>query len=122
MSRNRSIGSLNITCTHCPFTVPQNKKIIQNKLRLGQGRAGIRHKKPQPFDGITASTSKSCKIPKIPMTQDVTKIRMDFPVPEQLINNKTEATMKGMIQDKNRELPFYPDPIDRPPPRPPENL
>ena len=30
--------------------------------------------------------------------------------------------MRGMIQDKNRELPFYPDPIYRPPPRPPENL
>ena len=27
-----------------------------------------------------------------------------------------------MVQDKNRELPFYPDPIYRPPPRPPENL
>ena len=29
---------------------------------------------------------------------------------------------RRMIQDKNRELPFYPDPIYRPPPRPPENL
>ena len=46
----------------------QNKKIVENKLRLGQGRAGVRHKKPQPVDDITASTSKSCKIPKIPMT------------------------------------------------------
>ena len=27
-----------------------------------------------------------------------------------------------MTQDKNRELPFYPDLIYRPPPRPPENL
>ena len=27
-----------------------------------------------------------------------------------------------MIQDKNRDIPFYPDPIYRPPPRPPENL
>ena len=27
-----------------------------------------------------------------------------------------------MIQDKNRELPFYPNPIYRPPPRPLENL
>ena len=27
-----------------------------------------------------------------------------------------------MLQDKNRELPFYPDPIYRPPPRPPANL
>ena len=30
--------------------------------------------------------------------------------------------MRGMIQDKNRELPFYPDPIYRPSPRPSENL
>ena len=27
-----------------------------------------------------------------------------------------------MIQDKNREYPYYPDPIYRPPPKPPENL
>ena len=58
--------------------VPQNEKIVENKLRLGQGRAGIRCKKPQPVDGINASTSKSCKIPKIPMTEYVTKNRMDF--------------------------------------------
>ena len=54
--------------------VPQNKKIVENKPRLGQGRAGIKCKKPQPVDGITASISKSCKIPKIPMIQDVTKL------------------------------------------------
>ena len=47
---------------------------------------------------------------------------MDFPVPEQLITDKTGAITRGMIQDKNRELPFYPDMIYRPPPRPPENL
>ena len=27
-----------------------------------------------------------------------------------------------MIQNLNREIPFYPDQIYRPPPRPPENL
>ena len=47
---------------------------------------------------------------------------MDFPVPEQLITDKTEAITRRMIQDKNRELPFYPDPIYRPPSRPLENL
>ena len=26
--------------------IPQNKKVIENKLRLGQGRAGIKCKKP----------------------------------------------------------------------------
>ena len=56
------------------------------------------------------------------MVQNITKIRMDFPVPEQLITDKTEAITRRKIQVKNRELPFYPDLIYRPPPRPPENL
>ena len=56
------------------------------------------------------------------MVQSVTKDNMDFPVPQQLITDKTEAITRGMIQDKNRELPFYPDLIYRPPPRPTENL
>ena len=56
------------------------------------------------------------------MTQDVTKRRTDFLVPEQLITNKTKVIMKGMIHDKKRELTFYPDLIYRPSPRPPENL
>ena len=47
---------------------------------------------------------------------------MAFPVQEQLIANKTEAIMRGMIQDKNRKVPFYPDLIYGPPSRPPENL
>ena len=69
---------------------PQNKKIVENKQRLRQGRAGIKCKKPQPVDGITASTSKSCKLPKIPTSHNVTKHNTDFPVQEQLITNKTE--------------------------------
>ena len=56
------------------------------------------------------------------MVQNVTKDSLDFPVPEQLITDKTEAITRGMIQDKNRKLPFYPNLIYRPPPRPPENL
>ena len=47
---------------------------------------------------------------------------MDFPVPEQLITDKTETITRRTIQDKNKELPFYPDLIYRPPPRPLENL
>ena len=45
------------------------------------------------------------------MVQSITKDSMDFPVPHQLIIDKTEAITRGAIQDKNRELPFYPDPI-----------
>ena len=48
---------------------------------------------------------------------------MDFPVYEQSISNsKTEAITQGMIQNINREIPFYSDPIYRSPPRLPENL
>ena len=50
----------------------QIKKIIKNKQRLGKRRAGIRHRKPQLIENITASTNKSHKIPKIPSTQNVT--------------------------------------------------
>ena len=47
---------------------------------------------------------------------------MVFPVPEQLITNETETITRREIQGKNREQPFYPDLINRPHPRPPENL
>ena len=57
------------------------------------------------------------------MTQNVSKNNKDFPAQEQSISSsKTEAVTQGMVQDKNREILFYPDPIYRPPPRPPENL
>ena len=41
---------------------------------------------------------------------------------EQSITNKTETITRGTVQDKNRELPLYPDLIYRPPPRLLENL
>ena len=53
---------------------------------------------------------------------NVTKDNTKFPVPEQLITNKTETITRRKIQGKNREQPFYPDPFHRPPPRPPDNL
>ena len=62
------------------------------------------------------------KSPKIPTIQNVTKDNMDFPVLKQLITNKTETITGKRILGKNREQPFYPDPIYRPPPRPPDNL
>ena len=100
----------------------QSKEIVENKPKFGQGRTGIRCKNLQPVGDIYASASKSGEIPKVPTVQNVTRHSTDFPVQEQLITKKTEAITRGMIQDKNRELPFYPDPIYRHPPRPPGNL
>ena len=48
---------------------------------------------------------------------------MDFLAQEQSISSsKTEAITWGMIQDKNRKIPSYLDPIYMSPPRPPENV
>ena len=43
----------------------KDKQVVENRPRIGQGRAGIRCKKPQPVADITASTSKSHKIPTV---------------------------------------------------------
>ena len=72
-------------------TILQIKKSIKNKPRLGQGRAGMRCRKPQLTENIITVTNKSHGIPKIPMTQNVSKNGMDFPVQEQSISSKTEA-------------------------------
>ena len=101
--------------------IVQIKKNVENKPRLGQGGAWIKHKKL--IENITTSTNELNEISNMPMTQNVSKIRMDFPAQEQSISSsRTEAITQGMIQDKYRKIPFYPDPIYRPPPRPPENL
>ena len=68
-------------------------------------------------------TYKLQEILKIPNVQNVAKNRMDFPMQEHSISSsKTEAITLGMIQDINREMPFYQDPIYRPPHWPPESL
>ena len=62
------------------------------------------------------------KLPKVPTIQNVVKDSMKFPVPNQLIMNKTETITKRQVQDKNREQPFQPDPYFRPSLRLPDNL
>ena len=56
----------------------QINKNVENKPRLGQGRTGIKCKKPQLIENITTSTNKSPKILKVPVTQNVSKIKWNF--------------------------------------------
>ena len=51
------------------------------------------------------------KLPKIPNIRNVAKDNTNFPLPEQLVTNKTETITRRQIQDKNREQPFHPDPF-----------
>ena len=64
-------------------------------------------------------TDKLQEILKIPATINIAKNRMDFPMHE---HSSTEAITWGMIQNINRDIPFYPDPIYRSPPKPKESL
>ena len=78
--------------------IPQTKKTIENKPRLGQGRAGIRHRKPQLTENITVSKNKSHKILKIPATQNVTKIEQTF----QHENNQQVLRQKELQEEQYR--------------------
>ena len=74
----------------------QIKRNVENKPKLGQWRAGIRGRKLQLMENINTSTNKSHKILKIPMTQKVSKNRMDFPAQEQSISSsKTSDYMRN---------------------------
>ena len=95
------------------------EQVDKNRPRLGRGRAGIKHKKPQPVVDITVSASKSCKIPTV---QNATKDSMAFPVPKQLITNEAAAITRRKTPRINTEQTFHPDSIYRPFPRPLENL
>ena len=84
---------------------------------------GIKCKKTHITKSMDTLTDKLQEIPKIPATQNIVKNRMDFQRHEQSISSSnTEAITQGMIQNINREIPFYPDPIYRPPPKPTEKL
>ena len=96
---------------------PQVKKGSEIKPRLGKGRVGIKCKNP------VYVTDKLQEILKIPAIQNIAINKMDFPMHEQPISNsKTETITQGLIQNINREIPFYPDLIYMPPPKPTENL
>ena len=97
----------------------QKKKVNKNRPKLGRGRVGMRCKHPQPVVDTLVSTNK---LPKIPTNQNVTIDSTKFPVPNQLMMNKTETITKRQVQNKNKEQPFQPDPYFRPPTRPPDNL
>ena len=64
-------------------TAPQVKKGSEIKSQLGKGRVGIKCKKPQATKNINELTDKLQEILKLPVTQNIAKNRMDFPMHEQ---------------------------------------
>ena len=72
----------------------QEKQVDKNRPKLGRGREGMQHIHPQPVADTLVSANK---LPKIPTDQKVTIDSTKFPVPNQLIMNKTETITKRQI-------------------------
>ena len=91
----------------------KGSEISQEKPRIGQGRAGVRRRKSPINQTTAAETSK--KIPEASKIEKRVITHPDFRTPVQSVNNpSTEAinTIPMII-----DIPFYPDPTYRPPPK-----
>ena len=91
----------------------------QTKPRLGQGRAGLRCKKPQ----INQPTAQLVKQPlKMPEDSDVQNTMTKAPNFATPVQSKGDSSAKvidrKIMQDTSKEITFYPDPVYRPPPKP----
>ena len=98
---------------------PLVKEISQIKPRIGQGKAGLRRKKPQTSELIAQSVEHSQKIPYLP------KMHMEFinipnlqPLCNQYVNPSDEAINRRMMQEISKDIPFNPHPVYWPPPNP----
>ena len=97
----------------------QERQVDNNRPKLGRGKAGMWHKQPQPVADNSVSTNKS---PNIPSTQKVTIDSTKYPVPNQLITERTKIPTTRQVQDRNGKYSCQPDPYFRLPPRLPDNL
>ena len=111
------------------IVVLKAKEVSQIKLRLGQGRAGLRHKIKTPVPllinkPIVQVTEKPVEQPQIPVPKTSRIQDKIVPVPDYAtphIRSRDESGSRRVnrksIQDINRELHAYPDPTYRPPPK-----
>ena len=98
--------------------ISKAKETPQIKPRLGQGKVGLRCKKPQ-ITHPTAQSIEPVKIPEIPKTRNIVTTIPSFTAPVQLRDDSHyKMTVRQMIQNANRQIPFYSDPVYRPPPKP----
>ena len=94
----------------------KGNKISQEKPGIGQGRAGMRRRRPAPINQAITQTSKlSKKIPEVSKIETKITNQVDSITPAQSItNSNAEVThIRPLIKD----IPFYPDPTYRPPPK-----
>ena len=98
---------------------------LQNKPRLGQGRTGLRRKINAPIQGQTQVKSKDVsqiKEQTLPKQKESVQTPLTKLTTDRLIGQMPEACImpEHTIRSKVTEtqIPIYPDPLMKPPPRP----
>ena len=107
-----------------PIAVTKVKEVFQIKLRLGQGRAGLRCKiRTQIFTLISKPIAqvveKLVEQPKLPVSKisrRCDKIVLDYAIPHISSGDDSSSRMikRKTIQGVIREIPIYSDPSYRP--------
>ena len=98
----------------------KGNEILQEKSRIGHGRAGMRRRRLPPINQTIAQTAGASK--KIPEASKIEKKiinHLDFTTLVQSINHPSIEVInrRPMMKD----IPFYPDPTYRPPPQASKN-
>ena len=91
----------------------KGNEISQQKPRIGKGRAGMRRRKSPINQTTAAETSK--KFPEVSKTEKKVIMHPDFTTPVQSVNNPSVEAINR--RPKIKDIPFYPDPMYRPPPK-----
>ena len=95
----------------------KGNNILRDKLWTGQGRAGMKRRRPPSINQTIAQTSELSKeIPGVSKIEMRITSQAHSSAPAQSINNRNdEVTYRSpMIKD----IPFYPGPTYRPSPKP----
>ena len=87
---------------------------LQEKPRIGQGRAGVRRRRPPPINQDNAS-ELSKKIPEVSKIENKVITNPNYTTPVQSVNSPSAEAINRGPMIKN--ILFYPDPTYRPPPK-----
>ena len=93
----------------------KGNKISQEKPWIGQGRAGIRRRRPPPINQTITQTSElSRQITEVSKIEKKVTSHSHFTTPVQSVNSPSTGVINRTTTIK--DIPFYPDPTFRPPP------
>ena len=94
----------------------KENEILQEKPKIGQGRPGMRGGRPPPPIYQTNASEVKKKIPEVSKIENKFITHPDFTTLVQSVSSPTTEAINRKPMIKN--IPFYPDPTYRTPPKP----